>query len=94
LEENPTNSKESGGKFVSLDYFEIMKYYEETASATKARIWTVTSWILALNAAIIAYCFKIYLEHDTVTYLILFEVMFCLAGIALCKFTLFIIDDH
>ncbi len=79
----------------SLDYFELMKYYAETASTTKIRIWNITRWILALNAAIIAYSIKFGIDHpQDLLYLSLFETIFCTTGIVLCNFTIYLINDH
>jgi hypothetical protein len=78
----------------TLDYLELLNYYSDAASATKKMTWTMTQWLLALGAAVIAYCFAIYMDHSTFEYLLFFEWTFCAAGFALCLMTLFLIDDH
>lgn len=75
------------------DYFEMMKYYDEAIAKAKGRIWTITSWILALNAGIIAYSLKFYVDHSNLNFLP-FELMFCTVGMVLCIFTMSLIGDH
>ena len=93
MEESPTNNNESGGKIETLGYFEIMKYYDETAAKAKERIWTITSWIMALNAGIVAYSLNFYVDHRDATFLP-FELILCAVGIVLCSFSLCLIGDH
>ena len=93
MKKNPMNGKESGGKMETSEYFEMMKYYDEAAAKAKGRIWTITSWILALNAGIIAYSLKFYVDHRALNFLP-FELIFCTIGIVLCSFTLCLIGDH
>jgi hypothetical protein len=79
----------------TLDYFELMKYFDQTAATAKERIWTVTSWILALNSGLIAYSFKIFIEHRTEALRFLpFELILCAVGIVLCAYSLPLIKDH
>jgi hypothetical protein len=93
MEKNTKNSKESRGKMDTPEYFEMMKYYDEAAAKAKGRIWTITSWILALNAGIIAYSLEFYVDHKALNFLS-FELIFCAVGIVLCSFTLSLIGDH
>lgn len=53
----------AGNAMDSRDLFEMMKFYDESAAKAKEQIWMVTSWLLALNAGIIAYSVKFYLAH-------------------------------
>jgi hypothetical protein len=93
MEKNQQNPKASLDDLGTLECFQMMKYYDEAASKAMERIWTITSWILALNAGLIAYSLKFYVENRDLNFL-LFELIFCAVGIVLCSFTKILIGDH
>ena len=42
---------------------ELFKFYEAAADKAKERSWSLTTWVLALNAAILAFSFDFFAEH-------------------------------
>jgi hypothetical protein len=42
---------------------DLMKFYEESASKKKERVWTLTTWVLTLNVGIIGFCFTFYTQQ-------------------------------
>jgi hypothetical protein len=64
--------------------FAAFKFYEEAAEKTKAHAWSQTTWILALNAGILAFSLQLYVEHASAFAFIPIEIICALVGIALC----------
>jgi hypothetical protein len=73
---------------------DLMKFYEESASKKKERVWTLTTWVLTLNVGIIGFCFTFYMQQYANRAFILFEVAACLVGIVLCRFLQMLIRDQ
>jgi hypothetical protein len=73
-----------------LDYF---KYYEDAAEKAKTHAWSQTTWILALNAGIMAFSVDFYANHGGLPGFRLIECMSAGVGIALCLFLVYLLEE-
>jgi len=67
--------------------FEAFKFYEEAAEKTKGHAWSQTTWILTLNAGILAFSLNLYAEYSTkipLSAFLVIEWISCIAGLTLC----------
>lgn len=75
---------------------EMFKFYEEAAERTKGHAWSQTTWILTLNAGILAFSLNLYAEYSTripfFAFLVI-EWISCLAGLILCTLLFFVIRE-
>jgi hypothetical protein len=69
------------------------KFYEEAAEKAKSHAWSQTTWILALNAGIMAFSLKFYAEHSTVRGFLLIEVISAGVGIVLSAFLIYLLQE-
>lgn len=81
------------GDVLSLDQaLEAFKFYEEAAERTKGHAWSQTTWILTLNAGILAFSLNLYAEYSTkipfIAFLVI-EWISCIAGLTLCGMLFF-----
>jgi hypothetical protein len=67
----------------SLQLFESC---EAAAEAAKDRAWTLTSWMLALNIAILAFAFDYFSKNSQKPGFQVIEIASALVGVALCGF--------
>ena len=72
---------------------ELFKFYEAAAEKTKAQAWAQTTWILSLNAAIIAFSLNFYAEHPTLRGTWLIEVVAAIVGLVLCLFLIYMLQE-
>jgi hypothetical protein len=73
----------------ALDYF---KFYEAAAEKTKAHAWSQTTWILTLNAGIMAFSTDFYGDHRELPGLRLIEGL-AAEFIALCLFLVYLLQE-
>jgi len=69
------------------------KFYEEAAEKAKSHAWSQTTWILALNAGIIAFSLKFYAEHPKVPGFLLIEIISAGVGIVLSAFLIYLLQE-
>jgi hypothetical protein len=82
---------------LSLDKaLEMFKFYEEAAEKTKGHAWSQTTWILTLNAGILAFSLNLFAAYSTKipfgAFLVI-EWISCIAGLALCGLLFFVIRE-
>ena len=87
----------NGNDALSLDKaLEAFKFYEEAAEKTKGHAWSQTTWILTLNAGILAFSLNLYAEYSNRIPVIAFfviEWISCIAGLVLCGMLFFVIRE-
>ncbi len=76
------------------EVFQLHSAYEEAASKVKSRTWTITTWVLTLEAALIAFSVEFYTEQLGDRGLLLIQLAIAIVGVALCAFLLFLIKDQ
>lgn len=74
--------------------FKLIEFYENAASVVKGRTWTITTWILTINAALLAFFFQLYADHNNIHGFIWIQAGICMVGIALCFFLRLLIQDQ
>lgn len=74
--------------------FELNNAYEEAAGNVKSRTWTITTWVLTLEAALIAFSVQFYTEQLGDPGFLLIQLAVALVGVALCAFLLVFIKDQ
>lgn len=73
----------------TFDPFAGLKFNEEAAEKTKAHAWAQTSWILALNAGILAFSTNLYAEHRTIPGFLVIEWLCFVAAAILCLYLVY-----
>ena len=89
-----TVSREAISNLSVSDAFEYVTFYENIANIVKGRTWTMTAWILSINAALIAFSFQLYVEHLETAGFLIIQLVVCLIGLALCLFLMLLINDQ
>ncbi len=74
--------------------FELIDSYENKANDVKGRIWTITAWILTINAGLIAFCFDLYQDKSDSPEFLIFVFVACSVGVGLCIYLEFLINDQ
>ena len=82
---------------LSLDKaLDVFKFYEEAAEKTKGHAWSQTTWILTLNAGILAFSLNLFAAYSTKipsgAFLVI-EWISCIAGLTLCGLLFFVIRE-
>lgn len=72
---------------------ELFKFYEGAADKAKERSWSLTTWVLALNAAILAFSFDFFAKNATSSAFIVIEAASAAVGIALCGFAIYMLRE-
>ena len=70
---------------------ELFKFYEEAAEKAKAQAWAQTSWLLALNAGIIAFSLNLFAIYGTAAHFLLVEAIAAGVGVVLCVFLIYLL---
>ena len=92
---NDTTTTEAAvSKLDAQSAFKLIEFYENAASVVKGRTWTITTWILTINAALLAFCFQLYTDHSDIHGFIWVQAGICMVGIALCFFLRLLIQDQ
>jgi hypothetical protein len=73
--------------------FETFKFYEEAAEKTKNHAWTQTTWILALNAGIMAFSVNFYAANNALHGFRVIEVLSTIVGLMLCAFLIYLLNE-
>lgn len=76
------------------DAFQLHSAYEEAAGKVKSRTWAITTWVLTLEAALIAFSVEFYTEQSADGGFLLIQLAIAIVGVALCLFLLFLIRDQ
>jgi hypothetical protein len=72
---------------------ELFRFYEGAADNAKERSWSVTTWILALNAAVLAFSFDFFADHSTSPAFVIIEAASAVVGMALCGFSIYMLRE-
>jgi hypothetical protein len=72
---------------------ETFKFYEEAAEKAKEHAWSQTTWLLSLNAALLALSVTLYLDHRDDSGYLLLEAVFAVVGVALCGFLIYLLRE-
>lgn len=91
---NLSMTKESVGALPLDKAIELIKFYEDLASTIKSRTWAITTWVLTLNAALLAYSFQLYLEPERPPEFLLLVLAISIVGIALSIYLFIFISDQ
>jgi hypothetical protein len=73
--------------------FEAFKFYEEAAEKTRTHAWSQTTWILTLNAGIIAFSLNFYAQHSTNPAFLPIELVAVGVGLVLCLFLIYLLQQ-
>src|SRR6266849_1105077 len=63
---------------------ELFKFYEAAAERAKDEAWSLTTWILALNAAILGFAFDFFSKNGEKPGFDVVEIACALVGVRLC----------
>jgi hypothetical protein len=69
------------------------KFYEDAADKNKAQAWSLTTWILTLNAAVLGFSITFFIEHRADEALVMIETLSALVGVALSYFLIDMIQQ-
>lgn len=72
---------------------ELFKFYEGSAATAKAQAWLQTTWILALNAGILAFSVDFYAKHGMDRGLSVIESLATGVGLLLCVFLIYLLHE-
>ena len=72
---------------------EAFKFYETRADNTKAHAWAQTTWILTLNAGLLAFSLDLYANHSSLRGFAAIEWLVALAGVVLCGFLIYTLRE-
>ena len=72
---------------------EAFKFYETRADSTKAHAWAQTTWILTLNAGLLAFSLDLYANHSSLHGFAAIEWLVSLAGVVLCGFLIYTLHE-
>lgn len=86
-------SSQPGESLSAGELLNAFRFYQEAAERTKGQAWNQTTWLLTLNAAILAFSINVYLDHQTAKGFLLLEAFAGVAGMVLCGYTLFVLDE-
>ena len=53
------NSDEAIGALDVEKAFKLVEFYENAAGTVKGRLWTITTWILTINSALLAFAIQL-----------------------------------
>lgn len=73
--------------------FELFKFYEDAAERAKSHAWTQSTWILALNGAILGFSLNLYVKDGNVHGFLFIECISTLAGLILCGYVVFVLYE-
>ncbi len=90
---NDTPAVRSEVSLKSEDALVLFKLYEEAAEKTKAQAWSQTTWLLTLNAGIIAFSLDFYANHADTRGALLIECIAAVVGIVLCLFLIYLLHE-
>lgn len=90
----PAESRKAIEKLDTDQAFEIFNAYDTTTNAIKGRAWTITAWILTLNAGLFGFSHLLYVEHSDLRGFVALQAVIALVGVALCCFTFVSLKDH
>jgi hypothetical protein len=74
--------------------FKLIEFYENAASVVKGRTWSITTGILTINAALLAFSFQLYTKNSGIHGFLWIQAAICCVGVALCLFLYFLIRDQ
>jgi hypothetical protein len=72
---------------------EAFRFYEARADSTKAHAWAQTTWILTLNAGLLAFSLDLYANHSSLRGFAAIEWLVALAGVVLCSFLIYTLHE-
>jgi hypothetical protein len=72
---------------------ELFKFYEDAAEKTKTAAWSQTTWMLTLNAGIMAFSLDFYANHSADPHFVLVEGVSTGVGIGLCVFLIYLLQE-
>ena len=72
---------------------EIFKFYEEAAEKAKAHAWSQTTWILTLNAGILAFSVTFFAEHRDTPAFLFIELLSAGVGVVLSGFLIYLLYE-
>jgi len=72
---------------------EIFKFYEEAAEKAKAQAWSQTTWILTLNAGILAFSLTFFADHRDVPAFLVIELLSAAVGVVLSAFLIYLLYE-
>jgi hypothetical protein len=75
------------------DLVELFKLYETGAEKAKERAWTSATWVLSLNAAILAFDFDFFQKSGDKPVFVIVEVLSALVGVGLCFFLVILLKN-
>jgi hypothetical protein len=69
------------------------EFYEEAARNTKTHAWSQTTWILSLNAGVLAFSVNLYAVDPGLPALVLIELLTAAVGLVLSGFLLYMLQE-
>jgi hypothetical protein len=72
---------------------ELFKLYEAGAEKAKERAWTSATWVLSLNAAILAFDFDFFQKSGRTPVFAIVEGLSALVGVGLCFFLVILLQN-
>jgi len=92
------HSNRNSDKLGADKIIDVYKFYEESAARTKGHAWSQTTWILALNAGLLAFSAKLYSERREAAKLplegfLIVEWALALGGVCLCAVLFYVLGE-
>ena len=90
---DPDQETRADGQLSPEQALKTFQFYEEAAERTKAHAWSLTTWILTLNAGIFAFSFSLYLDHADDSAFVCMEWMAAGVGVLLSVFLIYFLNE-
>jgi hypothetical protein len=72
---------------------DLFKFYETAADKAKQHAWSATTWILAFNAAILAFSFDFFGKHAGKPGFVVIEIASAFVGVGLCAYLTYLLKE-
>lgn len=77
----------------SKEALDMFKFYEEAAEKAKQHAWSATTWILALNAGILAFAFDFFGKNFGRPGFVVLEIASAIVGLGLSGFLVYLLYE-
>jgi hypothetical protein len=89
-----SSAQQTPAQLSSNDSMELFKFYEGAADKAKDRSWTLTTWVLALNAGLLAFSFDFFAKNAASPAFVVIEAASAAVGVALCGFLIYMLREN
>lgn len=86
-------ARKDDGALTTAQMLELIKFYEEASGKSKAHAWAQSTWVLAVNGAILAYSLKFFIEQMKMPGLIALVWGMAVAGLILSGYLIYVLKE-